>query len=136
MNAVSFLREAFIQTRTAFTKEETDFPMIACDPCLQRFLSAGGLDKSTAEAKLDELPGLVVQALAHALDYLREFNLEAVLQQSCAFRPFSQAHEIALSPNALRYARLIMPAEIKEKKETSLQCGGLQLVCKHCWLLI
>ncbi len=64
--------------------------------------SAGGLEQSAAELKVDELPGLVVQALAHALDYLREFNLEAVLQQSCAFRPFSQAHEIALSPNALR----------------------------------
>ena len=50
-----------------------------------------------------ELPGLVVQALAHALDYLRPFGLQAVLRLGAAFRPFSAQHEMTLSPNALRY---------------------------------
>jgi len=54
-------------------------------------------------AGVRELPPLVQQALAHALEYLKQFKLEAVLAQSCAFRPFSQANEISLSPNALRY---------------------------------
>ena len=49
-----------------------------------------------------QLPGLVLQALAHALDYLRPFGLEAVLRLGATFRPFSAAQEMQLSPNALR----------------------------------
>ena len=41
------------------------------------------------------------QALAHALDYLKPFGLDAVLRCSAAFRPFSACGELALSPNAL-----------------------------------
>ena len=51
-----------------------------------------------------QLPGLVLQALAHALDYLRPFGLEAVLKLGAAFRPFSSKREMQLSPNALRSA--------------------------------
>lgn len=49
-----------------------------------------------------QLPGLVLHALAHALDYLRPFGLEAVLRLGATFRPFSAKQEMQLSPNALR----------------------------------
>lgn len=49
------------------------------------------------------LPNLVLQALAHALDYLKPFGLEAVLRLGANFRPFHTAEEMHLSPNALRY---------------------------------
>ena len=43
----------------------------------------------------------MLQALAHALDYLKPFGLDAVLRCGAAFRPFSARSELALSPNAL-----------------------------------
>lgn len=51
---------------------------------------------------LQQLPGLAASALAHAVDYLRSFNSEGVLQQCASFRPFQDARSMALSPNALQ----------------------------------
>ena len=51
-----------------------------------------------------QLPALVVQALAHALDYVRPLHMEAVLRYGASFKPFHDAHQMSLSPNALRYA--------------------------------
>ena len=65
-------------------------------------VGTGGRENEQAAEKLEALPALVQQALAHALEYLKTFGLEAVLRQSCAFRPFSEANEMTLSPNALR----------------------------------
>lgn len=48
------------------------------------------------------LKPLVVQALAHALDYLKPFGLESVLRLGASFHPFNTIDEVALSPNALR----------------------------------
>lgn len=47
------------------------------------------------------LPALVLQALAHALDYLKAFNLETVLRVGAAFQPLQSVHEMSLSPNTL-----------------------------------
>ena len=55
-----------------------------------------------AEEALEKLPPLVLRALAHALDYLKQFHLEAIVRQKCAFRPFSEANEMTLSPNTLQ----------------------------------
>ena len=52
------------------------------------------------------LPPLVLQALAHALDYLKAFNLEAVLRVGAAFHPLQSVHEMSLSPNTLWHALL------------------------------
>ncbi len=49
-----------------------------------------------------QLPGLVLQALAHALAYLRPFGLEAVLRLQATFREFSAKCQMRLLPNALR----------------------------------
>jgi DNA mismatch repair protein MSH3 len=53
------------------------------------------------------LPPLVLRALAHALDHLRPFGLEAVLRAAPAFREFSAARELALSPNALEQLEVL-----------------------------
>ena len=47
------------------------------------------------------LPPLVLQALAHALDYLKAFSLETVLRVGAAFQPLHSVHEMSLSPNTL-----------------------------------
>ncbi len=49
-----------------------------------------------------QLPALIVQALAHALDYVRPLHMEAVLRYGASFKPFHDAHQMSLSPNALR----------------------------------
>lgn len=51
-----------------------------------------------------QLAPLVVQALAHALDYVRPLHMEAVLRYGASFKPFHDAHQMLLSPNALRFA--------------------------------
>eukprot|EP00884_Botryococcus_braunii_P017424 jgi/Botrbrau1/4365/Bobra.105_2s0012.1 len=53
------------------------------------------------------LPKLVLQALAHALDYLKPFGFEAVLRLGANFRPFHTAHEMHLGPNALRQLEVL-----------------------------
>ena len=50
------------------------------------------------------LPPLVLQALAFAVDFLKPFGMEAVLQMSNSFRPFNTRQEMALSTNTLTYA--------------------------------
>lgn len=49
------------------------------------------------------LPPLVVRALAHALDWLREFRLERVLELVDGFTELQPVRSMALSPNTLRY---------------------------------
>lgn len=48
------------------------------------------------------MPDIVVQALALALRYLRQFGLEKVLQLGTSFRSFAGHSEMSLSPNTLR----------------------------------
>ncbi len=48
------------------------------------------------------LPLLVIQALAFAIDYLKPFGMEAVLQMSATFRPFHSQQEMSLSTNTLQ----------------------------------
>ena len=67
----------------------------------------GCAEGSEASAGLEavlQLPPLVVQALAHALDYVRPLHMEAVLRYGASFKPFHDAHQMLLSPNALRSA--------------------------------
>lgn len=63
---------------------------------------AGESGESTALQAVMQLPALVVQALAHALDYVRPLHMEAVLRYGASFKPFHDAHQMSLSPNALR----------------------------------
>ena len=63
----------------------------------------GGSEESAALQAVMQLPELVVQALAHALDYVRPLHMEAVLRYGASFKPFHDAHQMSLSPNALRY---------------------------------
>ena len=93
--------------------------LLGCGLCLEYDLSYGsnchhtaimgcsnlaeGSEASAALEKVMQLPGLIVQALAHALDYVRPLNMEAVLRYGASFKPFHDAHQMSLSPNALRY---------------------------------
>ncbi len=72
---------------------------------IQRLLLVmqGGSEESAALQAVMQLPELVVQALAHALDYVRPLHMEAVLRYGASFKPFHGAHQMSLSPNALRY---------------------------------
>ena len=65
-------------------------------------MPTGDTEGSKADLEIEKLPPLVMQALAHALDYLTEFQLEAIVRQKCTFKPFNEANEMALSPNALQ----------------------------------
>ena len=64
---------------------------------------SGGAEESAALQAVMQLPPLIVQALAHALDYVRPLHMEAVLRYGASFKPFHDAHQMSLSPNALRY---------------------------------
>ena len=62
-------------------------------------------EESAALKAVMQLPPLIVQALAHALDYVRPLHMEAVLRYGASFKPFHDAHQMSLSPNALRWAQ-------------------------------
>ena len=62
-----------------------------------------GLNEGALESVM-VLPPLVLKALAFAVDYLKPFGMEAVLQMSNSFRPFNTRQEMALSANTLTYA--------------------------------
>ena len=66
-------------------------------------LLPAGLNEGALESVM-ALPPLVPQALAFAVDYLKPFGMEAVLQMSNSFRPFNTRQEMALSANTLMYA--------------------------------
>lgn len=59
-----------------------------------------------------QLPPIVVQALAHVLDYVQPLKMDAVLRLGASFREFHGAHQMSLSPNALRSVRYIF-AQVK-----------------------
>ena len=94
---------------------------LLCDPrydsscrCNDGLLNlAEGSEASAALEKVMQLPVLIVQALAHALDYVRPLHMEAVLRYGASFKPFHDAHQMSLSPNALRYAwaSVVPPAQ-------------------------
>ncbi|KAK9861330.1 hypothetical protein WJX84_009535 [Apatococcus fuscideae] len=70
-----------------------------------------GGDGGTDVEEVSKLPPLVLQALAHALDYLKPFGLETVLRMGANFREFSSAHEMNLSPNALSQLEVLRASE-------------------------
>ncbi|KAL3139906.1 hypothetical protein ABBQ38_004198 [Trebouxia sp. C0009 RCD-2024] len=82
-----------------------------------KYSEGGGLaavtefyEGSEASAGLEavlQLAPLVVQALAHALDYVRPLHMEAVLRYGASFKPFHDAHQMLLSPNALRQLEVL-----------------------------
>ncbi|BBM97575.1 DNA mismatch repair protein MSH3 [Marchantia polymorpha subsp. ruderalis] len=53
------------------------------------------------------MPDIVVQALALALRYLKQFGLEKVLRLGTTFRPFFTQNEMNLSPNAIRQLEIL-----------------------------
>ncbi|KAL0026611.1 hypothetical protein WJX77_010338 [Trebouxia sp. C0004] len=69
--------------------------------------AAGGSEESAALQAVMQLPEVVVQALAHALDYVRPLHMEAVLRYGASFKPFHDAHQMSLSPNALRQLEVL-----------------------------
>lgn len=54
------------------------------------------------------MPDIVLQALALALQYLRQFGLEDVLRLGASFRPFAGQSEMNLSPNALQQLEVLV----------------------------
>lgn len=80
----------------------------------------GGAAGVGAADAVAQLPGLVLQALAHALDYLRPFGLEAVLRLQATFREFSAKSQMQLLPNALRYC----PATPGSLRSSAWQLGS------------
>ncbi|KAL4431011.1 hypothetical protein ABPG75_006267 [Micractinium tetrahymenae] len=65
---------------------------------------SGGAQPASAAAleAVQALPPLVLRALAHLLDYLRPFGLQAVLRLGASFQPWATAQEMRLSANTLR----------------------------------
>ena len=55
-----------------------------------------------------QLPPIVVQALAHVLDYVQPLKMDAVLRLGASFKEFHGAHQMSLSPNALRSGYLMI----------------------------
>ncbi|KAH9324117.1 hypothetical protein KI387_004295, partial [Taxus chinensis] len=53
------------------------------------------------------MPDLVVQALALALRYLKQFKLERVLCLGASFRPFASKNEMSLSSNTLQQLEVL-----------------------------
>ena len=74
--------------------------LLVSDSC--SLCCAGATEEAGALSAVEQLPPLVLQALAHALDYLQPLKMEGVLRMGATFRPFNEAHEMSLSPNALR----------------------------------
>ena len=72
------------------------------------------------------LPPLVLQALAFAVDFLKPFGMEAVLQMSNSFRPFNTRQEMALSTNTLTYAHLLAAAKSRKCRTTLQPDGGTE----------
>ncbi|KAK9814927.1 hypothetical protein WJX73_002195 [Symbiochloris irregularis] len=76
-------------------------------------------DQKTLDTAMN-LPPLVLQALAHALDYLKAFNLEAVLRIGPAFRRLHSEHEMSLSPNTLSQLEVLRSSESGEERGSLL----------------
>lgn len=57
--------------------------------------------------KIVSLPPLVINALAHSLDYLEPFGLEGALLHSFSFKEYSEIKELELSPNALQQLEIL-----------------------------
>lgn len=53
------------------------------------------------------MPELVIQALALALRYLKQFGLEKVLRLGATFRPFANLSEMTLSSNTLQQLEIL-----------------------------
>lgn len=56
------------------------------------------------------MPDIVMQSLALALRYLRQFGMEKVLKLGASFRRFAGHSEMSLSPNALRQLEVLASA--------------------------
>lgn len=91
--------------------------------------SASGLDA------VMELPPLVLRALAHALDHLRPFGLEAILRLGASFREFSKVQELSLSPNALGQLEILRNSDDGKERgsllwlmDRTLTAAGARLI--------
>jgi hypothetical protein len=65
----------------------------------------GGAAPAPALEAVSSLAPLVQRALAHLLDHLKPFGLEAVLRLGASFAPWEGAQEMRLSANTLRHVR-------------------------------
>lgn len=77
--------------------------------------SSGSASGSAAHATaaleaVRALPPLVQRALAHLLDHLRPFGLQAVLRLGSSFQEWAAAQEMRLSANTLRWVPAVPPA--------------------------
>ena len=68
-----------------------------------RLYTAEGVEAAAALKAVVQLPPLVLQALAHVLDYVQPLKMDAVLRLGASFREFHGLHQMSLSPNALKY---------------------------------
>lgn len=65
--------------------------------------AAGAATPAAALEAVRRLPPLVLRSLAHLLDHLRPFGLEAVLRLGASFQEWATAAEMRLSANTLRW---------------------------------
>ena len=65
--------------------------------------AAGAATPAAALKAVRRLPPLVLRGLAHLLDHLRPFGLEAVLRLGASFQEWATAAEMRLSANTLRW---------------------------------
>ncbi len=65
--------------------------------------AAGGAAPAGALEAVRRLPPLVLRGLAHLLDHLKPFGLEAVLRLGASFQEWATAAEMRLSANTLRW---------------------------------
>ena len=62
-------------------------------------------------AEVANLPPLVLEALAHSLDYLKPFGLDSILRQGASFMNFNDVGELALSPNTLSQLEILQNSD-------------------------
>ncbi|CAM6092495.1 unnamed protein product [Calypogeia fissa] len=87
--------------------EVVDFYTTKDDCESAEILEAEGRIAENGLEVIMSMPDIVVQALALALRYLQQFNLERVLRLGAVFRPFSGHEEMNLSPNSLRQLEIL-----------------------------
>ena len=96
---------------------------------VSRVCTAEGVAEAAASKAVVQLPPLVLQALAHVLDYVQPLKMDAVLRLGASFREFHGLHQMSLSPNALRYGvtRIANPRCAARLTSTLVSCHLL-----HC----
>ncbi|KAI7838548.1 hypothetical protein COHA_007691 [Chlorella ohadii] len=97
--------------------------------------TAGSAAPAGALEAVRRLPPLVLRGLAHLLDHLKPFGLEAVLRLGASFQEWTAAAEMRLSANTLRWvggrAEKRGQLEIFQNSSNGGEKGSLMWVLDH-----